>query len=198
MEISPWKEAQLLWSSFDVKFGSSVHHLKYTHPYQLTKLPRLLSRSYMSVFSFDIWTLSATSRLDGNQTLRLYHNLCTVIVCHSNRIRATGLPASPAFGLLQTRLRASSSLRATSDLIRRIFGGLCAVPLNVGFVDGQRVGCGSIVAEVVVTIAIRDHFVGHREAGCVVYTEEVLFSTGIGQPFILSCLMSSKQKKTRG
>ena len=49
--------------------------------------------------------------------------------------------------------------------------------------NGQRVGCGPVVAEVVVSIAIRDQLVGHRETGLVVYAGEVLLSAEIGQHF---------------
>lgn len=49
---------------------------------------------------------------------------------------------------------APSSLRAASNLVRSVLGGLGSISLDVRLVDGQRVGRGPVVAEVIVGIAI--------------------------------------------
>lgn len=93
---------------------------------------------------------------------------------HSIRISTLCSLRGHAVDISQIASRTSASLRTASDLVRSILGSLCAVPLDVGLVNSQRVGGGPIVAEVVITVAVRDKLVGNGQAGCVVYARKVL------------------------
>lgn len=66
----------------------------------------------------------------------------------------------------------------TLDLADDIVHDLRAVLLGIALVDGERVRGRAVVAEVVAPVAVRDHLVGHGEAGRVVEAREELLVPG--------------------